>query len=108
MTTDREREEWEEWAGHEESPPTPVEARFQRHHFVSTSRGRSKGVGRRLTAPRSRQKLEEVTLIADTMEPERPQRWQTERLFPFDTKATEVYDDSGAESERLRKDIERL
>ncbi len=104
-----EEQEYEDFLNQEEVPPTPVEERFVHHHLVSRTKGRSMGLGRKRRAiPYARPFCKEVDLIADKMESKRPLRYRTEAKFPFDVKATEVYDDPTAGSERLRSDIRKL
>ena len=107
---DQERSEWRAWQESGDDFVDDATAdRFKRKHFVSTSRGRSKGIGRKpLSEARRRTHLAEVTLLADVWEPGRPQRWYTEQKFPFDTKATEHTGNSSAESDWLRNRIDRL
>ena len=84
----------------------PVYARFRYKQFVSRSRGRSKGRGRpRSDRPLPRRKWIEVELVNDKVEKKSPPVWTTFEKVPFDTLATEVYDNPDAESERLRQDI---
>ncbi len=103
------RSAWEAWLSEDEPEPDPLAERFTAHHFVSRSKGSSRGSHRppRKT-PFTRKRIAEVDLIADTWEPARPLRFRTEALFPFDVKATEFYDNPHAESDHLRQAIRKL
>ena len=113
MDDDDERAEAErgmrEAAEQEVRENDPVAQRFVRHHFISRSHGSSRG----RNAPRRKQPLKkrqfnEVDLIADLADPRKPPAFKTKGKFPFDTKATEVYNDPDADSDKLREDIDRL
>jgi len=117
--TEDEIAEWEADFATEQLPPTPVEERFVRAHYVSKTKGHAKGYShgtkrkpyktrQRRQDPQPRTHWQEVDLIADRADPKRPLRYRTEEKFPFDVAATEVYQDPEAESQRLRDDIHRL
>jgi len=76
----------------------PIRKRFVYVNFLSRSAGRGRVRRRR-----------EVTLVADLWEPWTPPRYRTWDRFPFDTKATDVYEHEnhdGLEADsRLRHEI---
>lgn len=100
---------WQDWQASEQAEPTAVESRFVLHHFVSRSKGSSRGTKRKpRKSPFVRKKLAEVDLVADKWESKRPQKYTSDHLFPYDVKATEVFANPQAESARLREQIMRL
>lgn len=111
--TDHDEEVYKQWMEQVENEVTeevqandPVYARFRYKRFVSKSRGRSKGRGRpRKDRPIPRKKWVEVELVNDKVVERKPLVWTTFEKVPFDTLATEVYNDPEAESEQLRQDI---
>ena len=104
-----EEKEYEDFL-HQELPElTPIESRFVRHHFVSTSKGISRGANRKpRSSPKMRTRIVEVELIADKWEPARPLHFRIDANFPYDVKATEVFNNPQAESEPLRQQIRKL
>ena len=74
----------------------PIYQRFIYVNFVSKSKGRG----------RKRKHWEEVELIADLDEPNRPPRYYSSKKFPWDTKATEALPDVAkdlAENKLMRR-----